>query len=169
MSAAAEIPGFVPDAENTRLLRDAFGRFATGVTIVTVAGEDGPVAITANSFSSLSLDPPLVLWSPDRKSRRFGHFAHATHYVIHVLAAEQADLCFGVSKDAWKLGEHDLELNAEGVPVIPGALARFDCTREATHDGGDHVIVVGRVDRCEMRDGTPLVFYAGKTVRIAQD
>ena len=53
--------------------------------------------------------------------------------------------------------------------MIPGALARFDCTREATHDGGDHVIVVGRVDRCEMRDGTPLVFYAGKTVRIAQD
>ncbi|WPY94185.1 flavin reductase family protein [Limimaricola variabilis] len=169
MSAAAEITGFVPDAENTRLLRDAFGRFATGVTIVTVAGEDGPVAITANSFSSLSLDPPLVLWSPDKGSRRFGHFANATHYAIHVLSADQADLCFGVSKDAWKLGDHDLECNASGVPVIPGALARFDCTREATHDGGDHVIVVGRVDRAELRDGAPLVFYAGKPVRLAQD
>ncbi|PHP27603.1 flavin reductase family protein [Limimaricola cinnabarinus] len=169
MSGAAETTGFVPDAENTRLLRDAFGRFTTGVTIVTVAGEDGPVAITANSFSSLSLDPPLVLWSPDKGSRRFGHFAHATNYVIHVLAADQADLCFGVSKDAWTLGAHDLELNAAGVPVIPGALARFDCTREATHEGGDHVIVVGRVDRCELRDGAPLVFYAGKTVRLAQD
>ncbi|WP_341211583.1 flavin reductase family protein [uncultured Limimaricola sp.] len=169
MSASAEITGFVPDAGNTRLLRDAFGRFATGVTIVTVAGEEGPVAITANSFSSLSLDPPLVLWSPDRGSRRFEHFAHATNYVIHVLAEGQAELCFGVSKDAWKLGEHDLELNEAGVPVIPGALARFDCTREATHEGGDHVIVVGRVDRCELRDGAPLVFYAGKTVRLAQD
>ncbi|MGR3464317.1 flavin reductase family protein [Limimaricola sp.] len=169
MTARTDITGFVPDADNKRLLRDAFGRFATGVTIVTVADAAGPVAITANSFSSLSLDPPLVLWSPDKGSRRFDRFAHAQSYAIHVLAEDQAELCFGVSKDAGKLGDHALETNAAGVPVIPGALARFDCTREATHDGGDHVIVVGRVDRAELRDGAPLVFFAGKPVRLAQD
>ncbi len=169
-TALVQNAGFVPDAGNTRALRDAFGRFATGVTIVTVPGPDGPVAITANSFSSLSLDPPLVLWSPDKASRRFGQFVDAEHYAIHVLAAEQIDVCFAVSKDAGGLAGLPLGRNAAGVPVIENCLARFDCSRFACHDGGDHVILVGRVDRAEMRDdGEPLAFFAGKTGRFLKD
>ncbi|MEM7319159.1 MAG: flavin reductase family protein, partial [Pseudomonadota bacterium] len=80
---------FAPDPENTRQLRDAFGKFATGVTVVTCAGADGPLCITANSFSSISLDPALVMWAPGKSSRRFPLFRDAEHYAIHVLAAEQ--------------------------------------------------------------------------------
>ena len=97
------VTSFTPDAENTRLLRDAFGRFATGVTVVTAMSEDGPVGITANSFTSVSLDPPMVLWSPSKTSRRFPYFDKATHYAIHVLAAEQETLCWGFAKDAFAL------------------------------------------------------------------
>lgn len=80
---------FAPDAD-ARAFRDALGRFATGVTVVTVLTDDGPAGMTANSFASVSLDPPLVLWSPARSSSRFDLFANAAHYAIHVLDADQA-------------------------------------------------------------------------------
>lgn len=91
---------FIPHKDDTRTLRDAFGRFATSVTVVTCDSPDGPVCITANSFSSLSLDPPLVMWAGDRNSRRFPYFHKARHFSVHVLSADQAELCFGCSKDA---------------------------------------------------------------------
>ena len=159
---------FVPDESNTRLLRDAFGRFATGITIVTAATAEGVVAITASSFSSVSLTPPMVLWSPDRNSRRFPHFERADHYAIHVVAAEQDDLCFRVAKDAGGLRGLDLACNAEGVPVLDGCLARFECSRRAVYDGGDHAIVLGVVNRAEMRDGgEALTFFKGQLGRIS--
>ncbi|MQQ10148.1 flavin reductase [Epibacterium sp. SM1979] len=159
---------FVPDPSNTRLLRDAFGRFATGVTIVTAATHEGPVAITANSFSSVSLTPPLVLWSPDRNSRRFPYFEQAEHYAIHVLSAEQDDLCWLVAKDAFGLKEKDLAVNAEGVPVLDGCLARFECTRTAIYEGGDHAIMLGQVNRATMRDdGEALTFFKGQMGQFA--
>ncbi|MGC1498146.1 MAG: flavin reductase family protein [Sulfitobacter sp.] len=159
---------FVPDESNTRLLRDAFGRFATGVTIVTAATQNGVAAITANSFSSVSLTPPLVLWSPDKNSRRFSYFENATDYAIHVLADDQDDLCWGVAKDAFALNDHDLRLNAEGVPVIENCLARFECTKTAVYEGGDHVIMLGQVMRAEMREeGDPLAFFKGQIGRFA--
>ncbi len=162
--------GFVPDPRNTRLLRDAFGRFATGVTIVTAAGETGPVAITANSFASLSLDPPLVVWAPARGSRRFRHFEHAANYAIHVLAAEQQDLCFAVAGDARALADHPHGVSPEGVPLLGGCLARFECRREASHQGGDHLLVVGRVLRAELReDGDALAFFRGRPRRLGAD
>ena len=160
---------FIPHPENDRLLRDAFGRFATGVTIVTTAVDDGCIAITANSFSSVSLDPPLVLWSPSRKSKRFVHFVEAEHYAIHVLAADQRELAFNVAKDGGALLRAPLGTNAEGVPILDDCLARFDCARNAVHDGGDHAIVVGRVLHAELRDGDPLAFYSGKVARIDID
>lgn len=158
---------FVPDADNTRLLRDAFGRFATGVTIVTAATQSGVVAITANSFSSVSLTPPLVLWSPDKTSRRFAYFEQAEHYAVHVLSTDQNDLCWAVAKDAFALNEHSLELNAEGVPVLEGCLARFECTKKAVYEGGDHVIMLGHVNRAAIREeGDPLAFYKGQVGRF---
>ncbi len=159
---------FAPDATNTRRLRDAFGQFATGVTIVTAPHPEGVVAVTANSFSSVSLTPPLVLWSPDRASRRFPYFEAARHYAIHVLSKDHDDLCWTVAKDAYGLRGHDLPLNEDDVPVLENCLARFDCTQEAVYEGGDHAIVLGRVNRVEMRDdGEALAFFKGRALSIA--
>lgn len=153
---------FRPDTENTRVLRNAFGRFATGVTVVTTQTEDGPVGITANSFSSLSLDPALVLWSPAKGSRRFPYFEQADHFAIHVLAADQGDICNGFAKSAFAFDDLDATVSAQGVPLIENCLARFECARAAIYPGGDHAIVVGQVIEAEMRDGDPLAFYAGQ-------
>ena len=158
---------FTPDPANPRQLRDAFGQFATGVTIVTVATDKGPVAITANSFSSLSLDPPLVLWAPDKSSRRCAYFTQAQHFAIHVLGQEQTDLCWQVAKDGNCLADANLPQNAEGVPILPDCLARFECSHYATYPGGDHEIVVGQVIRAAMRNtGDALAFFKGQTANI---
>ena len=152
----------IPSAENARLFRDALGRFATGVTEVTTMGPDGPVGFTANSFSSLSLDPPLVLWSPAKSSQRYPFFAAAEHFAIHVLGQGQADWPRRFSRQGEGFAGLDWRTNAEGVPVLPGALARFDCRRHAVHDGGDHLIIVGQVLRLALEEGEPLVFVKGR-------
>lgn len=153
---------FRPDADNTRILRNAFGRFATGITVVTTNSDDGPVGITANSFSSLSLDPALVLWSPDKGSRRFPYFKEADHFAIHILAADQGEICEAFAKSAFAYQEHYGHLNEYNVPLIENCLARFECARLAAYPGGDHMIMVGQVIEAEMRDGDALAFYAGK-------
>lgn len=158
---------FVPHKEGERALRSAFGRFATGVTIVTAASPNGPVAITANSFSSVSLTPPLVLWALGRSSRRFPYFEGAAHFAIHVLTSKQGDLCRRAGKDMHGLLAESLTINAEGVPVLHECLARFECRRHAVYDGGDHKIIVGEVLRVAMReDGDPLGFLDGMLQRF---
>jgi flavin reductase (DIM6/NTAB) family NADH-FMN oxidoreductase RutF len=152
----------IPSAENARLFRDALGRYATGVTEVTTMGPEGPVGFTANSFSSLSLDPPLVLWSPAKSSQRYPFFAAAEHFAIHVLGQGQADWPRRFSRQGEGFAGLDWRTNAEGVPVLPGALARFDCRRHAVHDGGDHLIIVGQVLRLTLEEGEPLVFVKGR-------
>ncbi|MFK0692240.1 flavin reductase family protein [Mesorhizobium sp. IMUNJ 23033] len=144
-----------------RLLRTAFGRFATGVTVVTTGTADGPVAITANSFSSVSLDPPLVLWSIGRHSRRFDAFANSTHYAIHVMAEDQAELCWRFSKSGADFADLDLRWNAHGVPLLPRALARFECSVADRFPAGDHMILLGRVLELETQEGSPLLFAGG--------
>ena len=153
--------------DDARALRDAFGRFATGVCLMTTMGPEGPVGFTANSFSSVSLDPPLVLWSPARASRRFGVFAGASHYAIHVLGAEEVDLIARFSRAGEGFAGLDHGVTDEGLPVLPNALARFDCTAHAAHDGGDHAILVGRVLRVTQRSGEPLIFSQGRYGRFA--
>ncbi|WP_114964430.1 flavin reductase family protein [Alkalilacustris brevis] len=152
---------FAPDAENARLFRQALGRFVTGVTVVTTAAPAGPVGITVNSFTSVSLDPPLVLWCPARASGRFALFAGAAHFAIHVLAAEQRALSHRFARGAGLFDDLSPEHTPEGVPVLPDVLARFDCALYSTYDGGDHAIVVGRVLRASQRNGAPLVFSGG--------
>lgn len=149
-----------------RAYRTALGAFATGVTVVTVPSADGPIGITANSFASVSLDPPLVLWSPAKESKRFKYFSDAPHFAIHVLDAHQQDICTGFTHDKaafdgldWVRGDHD-------VPHIRGCLARFECSLETTHDAGDHVIIIGRVTGASFREGLPLLFQAGRFVAI---
>ncbi|WP_366942596.1 flavin reductase family protein [uncultured Tateyamaria sp.] len=160
---------FTPDADSGRQLRDAFGKFATGITVITAPSADGPISIVANSFSSVSLDPALVLWSVDRSARRFPYFEAADHYAIHVLAAEQQDLCTQVARNAHALNDTAHQLNADGVPLIDHCLARFECRRVAAHDAGDHVIIVGQVQRTQMRAGAPLTFFGGGFGSIKQD
>ncbi len=152
--------GFAPESD-LRAFRHALGRFATGVTVITAVGPDGPMGFTANSFAALSLDPPLVLWSPARASSRFAVFSTAQAFAIHVLAEDQAGIGARFVRGGAGFDGLDQVANADGVPVLTDALARFDCTLHATHDGGDHLIVVGRVGRVIYRDGAPLVFSQG--------
>ena len=153
---------FEPCADTMREFRDALGQFGTGVTVVTAQCPEGPVGMTANSFASVSLDPPLVLWSPALASLRYAHFEAASHYAIHVLRDDQAGLARRFARDAhafegldWHKGEHDL-------PLIEGCLARFECRQEAAHEGGDHMILVGRVLRACIGAGAPLLFAQGR-------
>ena len=145
----------------SRALRNALGQFATGVTVVTTQTDKGPLGITANSFSSVSLDPPLVLWSPARASRRFAAFEAATHYAIHVLSDTQEHVCKRFSTDGFDFDGLDWAPGQNGAPLIGGALAQFECTRYAAHDGGDHLIIVGRVTQARQTAGKPLIFAQG--------
>lgn len=153
---------FNPTLENTKMLRNAFGRFATGVTVVTCNTPNGPIGMTANSFSSISLDPPLVMWAPAKKSARFEHFDRATHFAVHILDAGQHQLCqdFAKRSDAFENVDHGF--NDIGVPLIDHCLARFECSTHSSHAAGDHQIIVGEVLRAQMRDGDALAFYAGQ-------
>ena len=153
---------FKPDPENTRVLRDAFGRFASGVTIVTAPSDDGPVGITANSFTSLSLDPPLLLWSPATQSRRCRYYEEAKHFAIHVLSAEQKGLCAAFSNSAHAFDALEMRLNDHGVPLIENCLARFECRTHAIYPGGDHKIIVGEIEEVQISDGNALAFFAGQ-------
>ncbi len=153
---------FVPDAANARSFRDALGRFATGVAVITTNSAAGPMGFTANSFASLSMDPPLVLWSPARSAQRFPVYEAAQTYAIHILSDAQQDWSTRFIRGGAGFSDLAYDHNAEGVPVLPAALARFDCARHAAFDGGDHLIIVGRVLRCVVTEGLPLVFAGGK-------
>ena len=152
---------FAPDGDNTRLLRDAFGRFATGITVISTKTDDGVIGMTANSFSSLSLDPALVMWSPGINSSRFKHFSHAKHFAIHVLSDQQKDICEAFAKNGYAFRDIEHGLNTHGVPLIESCIARFECSHVATHPAGDHVIVIGQVNNAQVRTGRPLVFSSG--------
>ena len=142
--------------------RGALGTFVTGVTVITTDSPEGPVAIVANSFASVSLDPPLVLWSPAKSSKRFEHFAGSRRFAIHVLAADQRDICAAIIQSKTAIKDVPTHLSHCGMPIIDGALATFECNLEATHDAGDHVIIVGKVTKAQHVGGAPLVFHGGK-------
>ncbi len=150
-----------------RQFRNALGRFATGVTVVTTMTENGPLAMTVNSFASVSLSPPLVLWSPARESDRFPAFEVAPYFAIHILAREQESLSirFAASGD-----DFDGVDFAEGLgrsPILPDCAAVFECRHAAGHDGGDHLIVVGEVLRISEREAAPLLYYRGGYADLA--
>jgi flavin reductase (DIM6/NTAB) family NADH-FMN oxidoreductase RutF len=160
------------DPSDVTRLRGALGRFATGVTIITARDFDGgPVGFTANSFNSVSLDPPLILWSLARTSPRLGAYRAAEHYAVNILSADQSELALafaGKAEDrfdavAWSEG-------MGGAPVLDGALAVFECAHEAVYPAGDHELFIGRVVRCTISEGAPLTYFAGRfgSVRGAQ-
>jgi len=152
-----------------RAFRNALGCFATGVTVVTTVTDAGePVGLTANSFSSVSLDPPLVLFCLGRNSQNFEAITAAGRFAVNVLAEEQRDLSVrfstaigdrwdGVAWETWETG----------APILSGCLASLDCETEAVHDGGDHVIMVGRVKRlASVSEGKPLLYFMGNYATV---
>ena len=153
-----------PSPDDARRFRNALGAFATGVTIVTTrdaAGKD--VGLTANSFNSVSLEPPMVLWSLAKNARSLPAFLAATHFAVHVLAADQEELSLRfAARGAEKFTGLDLERNASGVPLLRGCSARFQCRTAFRHEGGDHVIFVGAVESFDHSDRPPLVFHGGR-------
>ena len=157
---------FRPDAGNARAFRHALGSFPTGVTIVTCQSELGPLGITANSFSSVSLEPPLVLWSPARASRRFAAFEAAQHFAIHILGEDQQHFCTTFATEGGNFSDLDWHTSDAGVPLINGCPTRFECSRHAVHDGGDHAIIVGQVDTVTVQGGPSLVFSGGSFGRF---
>lgn len=152
---------FTPTSDNTRQLRDAYGRFATGVCIVTTQTSAGPVGMTVNSFSSVSLDPALVLWCPMKGSDRTEHFASASHFAIHVLREDQGDLAMMFAKHGDAFDGLSVSEGMGGVPLLSDWCARFECVATAQHDAGDHLIQIGQVLRADYNDTAPLIFAGG--------
>lgn len=157
----AAFDSFEPAAHNRRRFRDALGRFASGVTIVTANGPQGGVGMTANSFSSVSMEPALVMWCPAKSSSRYPAFAKATHFSIHVLAADQEHIARAFAASATAFDAVEPSRSLQGVPVFDDCLARFDCETFALHDAGDHSIMVGHVRQARCRNGAPLIFSQG--------
>ena len=152
---------FIPGPDTLHDFRAALGRFATGVTVVTCQSERGPLGITANSFASVSLDPPLVLWSPAKSSSRHASFVAAQHFTVHILEHGQRDICMHFTRDGLDFGGLDVSTTEGGAPIIAGCLAHFECRRFAAHDAGDHTIIIGEVVAATAREGRPLIFSSG--------
>ena len=152
-----------------RAFRDAMGCFATGITVVSTNTDGGePVGTTVNSFSSVSLDPPLVLFSLARTASNFDTFMAAARFAICVLRDDQRDISQGFATSG-NSHFHDITYDRSdfGCPLVPDAIAVFECTTEAQHDGGDHVIMVGRVERVRCQsEGEPLLYYRGRYAAI---
>ena len=149
-----------------KVLRNALGHFATGVTIVTAQTDRGPVGITVNSFASVSLNPALVLWSIDRNGSRYEMFRNAEYYAIHVLRADQGDLAFKVVKNARDFGDLDLIQGDHGANIIPECLAVFECQQTEVYRGGDHDIILGEVMSLRTMEGDALGFFKGQMMTV---
>lgn len=146
-------------------LRQTLGCFATGVTVITTLGGGGkPVGLTASSFNSVSLDPPLVLFSLKRTAFSLREFLSADTFAVNVLREDDEDLSNRFAKSMEdKFDGVDYETWDTGCPILPSALASFECNIRYTYDGGDHVIFVGEVTRMSADPGgRPLLFYGGK-------
>ncbi|WOH18944.1 styrene monooxygenase/indole monooxygenase family protein [Paenarthrobacter sp. GOM3] len=151
-------------AFDLRDFRGALGQFATGVTVVTTVAADGrKVGMTANSFTSVSMEPPLVLWCPSKRAPSLGDFEDATHFAINILASDQHVLSRQFATPATdKFAGTETTEGIAGVPLLNGAVATFQCRTVSRHDAGDHVIYVGEVEGYNHDGGAPLVFHAGK-------
>lgn len=143
--------------------RKALGSFGTGVAVVTAKGEKGPIALTINSFSSVSLEPPLILWSIDQKSNNFEDFCRVKHFAVHVLSADQRALSdhFAQTGDN-KFASIHWEYDESNVPCMVDYLTRFQCQSLDVHQIGDHRTIVARVLQYSHKGGQPLLFVQGR-------
>ncbi len=158
-----------PPFLDTRSLRDALGEFATGVAVVTARAADGqPVGVTINSFASVSLEPPLVLWSLGLASPSLAVFEACSHYAVNILAADQVELSqrFSQSQDD-RFAGIAMKVGASGTPLLPGCCAWFECRNELRYPGGDHIILVGQVENFSRQEKPPLIFHGGQYRTLA--
>jgi len=149
-------------------LRNALGRFATGVTIVTTAAPDGsPVGLTVNSFASLSLEPPLLLWSLRLASPLLGAFRAAPRFAVNVLAESQLELSRSfASRHAHRFAQGEWLCGEDGVPRLQGAAAGFLCETRSRQEEGDHLLIIGRVLAFTDSHEPPLLFQGGRYRRL---
>ncbi len=148
-------------------LRNCLGKYATGVTVVTCRGDRGPCGITANSFSSVSLEPPLVLWNIAKVSHSLRAYLEAEYFAINVLGADQLELSHHFAQsDHTVFNGVDYSSSDHGVPILPGTIACFECRTFGVHDCGDHHIIIGEVERFRSNDEEPLLFCGGEYRRI---
>ena len=148
---------------DSKQFRKALGSFTTGVTVVTTRGVEGEdVGLTANSFNSVSLDPPMVLWSLDRKSSIAAAFMAADHFAVHILASDQEHVSNQfAARGIDRFAGLAVERGHGDIPLLAGCSARFECRTSYRHDGGDHVIFVGEVVAFDSFGRAPLVYHGG--------
>ena len=162
---AAIATSALPPTFTSSEFRAALGMFATGVTIVTARSTDGGlIGLTANSFNSVSVNPPLVLWSLARSAGSMPALSTGSHYAINILAADQKTLAERFAmKGAERWSGVEFIEGAGGAPLLRGAAATFECFNRSRYEEGDHVIFVGEVERCTHRtEASPLLFHGGK-------
>ena len=149
--------------------REVLGHFATGVTIITAMDDEGPAGVAANSFTSVSLDPPLVLFCVGRTSTTWPRIEAARRFAVNILGEHQEELSrLFAQKGADRFGQTDWHVGVGGSPVLHDVLAYVDCEFWAEYDGGDHIIVVGRVlDLGVTHHAGPLLFFRGEYVRLS--
>ncbi len=156
--------GFADDSGevDSTLYRQVMGQFLAGVTVITATHNGVPVGMAASSFTSLSMNPPLVLFCPAKSSSTWASISDAGHYAVNVLAAEHEDVSKQMSsKSADKFAGLAWHTEVSGSPVLDDALGWIDCRTEHVYEGGDHWIVVGRVLALGWRDGEPLGYHRG--------
>lgn len=156
-----EEASFVPGREKSREFRSALAQFPTGVTIVTCDSEIGPLGVTANSFTSVSIDPALIMWCPTKSSKRYDAFMAANHFAVHVMPVEKKELCLSFSRSGQAFDDVDWHFSNKQVPLLDCSLARFECKRFADYDGGDHSLLLGLVEKASVFEGVPLTFSQG--------
>lgn len=144
--------------------RHCLGKFATGVTVVTCTDAEGRACgITANSFSSVSLEPPLVLWNIAKVSNSLDAYTRAEHFAINVLADSQQELSAHFAQsDHTLFADVEHTMSANGVPLLPNTIGQFECRTHAIHDCGDHFIIIGEVIAFRSTDQKPLLFFSGE-------
>src|SRR5271169_517317 len=143
--------------------RRVLGHFAAGVTIVTTVGDDGrPYGLTATAFTSVSLEPPLVLVCVDKKSESHPHFHASRVFTVNFLAIDQEYFSrrFAVSGGD-KFSDVEVRYGVTGAPVLPDVLGHLECRTTDIHEGGDHTIFIGRVEAADAREGEPLLYFRG--------
>lgn len=162
-AGARQAPSREGDAIDPRDLRRALAGFPTGVTVVTARAAGGQLAgVTVNSFCSVSLAPPLLLWCLSKTAPSRSVFTHASHFVIHVLAANQTHLSKRFSSPSTdKFADLEFDEGLGRAPVLGGTVATFECRLAQEYEGGDHLILVGEVERYRYADRHPLLFHGG--------
>ena len=155
---------FLAEEADKKQLRGLLGQFATGVTVVTTTGQDGrKVGMTANSFTSVSLEPPLILWNIAKTATNLDDFRECEHFAINILNEQQEQTSNHFAKSATdKFNSVEQVEDVLGIPVLSDALATLVCKNYEWVEAGDHYIILGQIEHCSMNNGKPLLFHNGK-------